>query len=90
MGPYILLNLLMLCRVDADRILKSTGHFQTYNKLSRAEVPLNLKSKNRKKNWNLKSVLLDVVEFSLCLRFKTFRFLSKEQIILSINDKVIQ
>ena len=43
MGPNILLLLVMLWRVDADRILKTTGQFQTYNKLSRAEVRLDLK-----------------------------------------------
>ena len=42
---YILLSLLMLCRVDAVRILKATGHFQTYNKNSRAVVNLDLKGK---------------------------------------------
>ena len=41
MGPYILLSLVMLC--DAVRILKTTGHFQTYNKLSRAEIRLDLR-----------------------------------------------
>ena len=47
MGPYTLLSLLMLCRVDADRILKTTGHFQTDNELPGAEVRLNLRGKMR-------------------------------------------
>ena len=47
MGPYILLSLIMLGRIGAVRILKSTGNFQTVDTLSRAEVALDLRGKMR-------------------------------------------
>ena len=90
MGPYILLSLIMLGRIGAVRILKSTGNFQTVDTLSRAEVALDLRGKMRLCELNdLKSFLLDLVKFSLCLRFKTFFFLSGAQTIMDINDKVL-
>ena len=90
MGPDILLSLIMLGRIGAVRILKSTGNFQTVDTLSRAEVALDLRGKMRLCELNdLKSFLLDLVKFSLCFRFKTFLFLSGAQTIMDINDKVL-
>ena len=90
MGPYILLSLIMLYRIGAVRVLKSTGNFQTVDTLSRAEVALDLRGKMGLYELNdLKSFLLDLVKFSLCFRFKTFLFLSGAQTIMAINDKVL-